>query len=128
MKSAPSSACFTITTRRAMRRSDSAYLEGVMIIHVFIRKVLQEGRGDLLPMLFRSPPPDQREPGGTGLRLAGSFAFEIVRAEEPALPRKAVPAPIIEDAGRTHVGLEFGGATEAGECRPHCTVMSGLGP
>ena len=31
---------------------DGAYLEGVMIIHVFIRKVLQEGRGDLLPMLF----------------------------------------------------------------------------
>lgn len=31
---------------------DGAYLEGVMVIHVFIRKVLQEGRGDLLPMLF----------------------------------------------------------------------------
>ena len=31
---------------------DGAYLEGVMIIHVFIRKALQEGRGDLLPMLF----------------------------------------------------------------------------
>ena len=31
---------------------DGAYLEGVMIIHLFIRKVLQEGRGDLLPMLF----------------------------------------------------------------------------
>ena len=31
---------------------DGAYLEGVMLIHVFIRKVLQEGRGDLLPMLF----------------------------------------------------------------------------
>jgi uncharacterized protein (TIGR02421 family) len=31
---------------------DGAYLEGVMIVHVFIRKVLQEGRGDLLPMLF----------------------------------------------------------------------------
>lgn len=31
---------------------DGAYLQGVMVIHVFIRKVLQEGRGDLLPMLF----------------------------------------------------------------------------
>jgi hypothetical protein len=31
---------------------DGAYLEGVMIIHVFIRKALQEGRGELLPMLF----------------------------------------------------------------------------
>jgi hypothetical protein len=31
---------------------DGAYLEGVMAVHVFIRKVLQEGRGDLLPMLF----------------------------------------------------------------------------
>ena len=31
---------------------DGAYLEGVMLIHVFIRKVLQQGRGDLLPMLF----------------------------------------------------------------------------
>jgi len=31
---------------------DGAYLEGVMLIHVFIRKVLQEGRLDLLPMLF----------------------------------------------------------------------------
>jgi uncharacterized protein (TIGR02421 family) len=31
---------------------DGAYLEGVMTVHLFIRKVLQEGRGDLLPMLF----------------------------------------------------------------------------
>jgi uncharacterized protein (TIGR02421 family) len=31
---------------------DGAYLEGVMLVHVFIRKVLQEGRADLLPMLF----------------------------------------------------------------------------
>lgn len=31
---------------------DGAYLEGVMTIHLFIRKVLQEGRGELLPMLF----------------------------------------------------------------------------
>lgn len=31
---------------------DGAYLEGVMIVHAFIRKVLQEGRGELLPMLF----------------------------------------------------------------------------
>ncbi|HEY0502642.1 MAG TPA: flavohemoglobin expression-modulating QEGLA motif protein [Lysobacter sp.] len=31
---------------------DGAYLEGVMIVHVFMRKALQEGRGDLLPMLF----------------------------------------------------------------------------
>lgn len=31
---------------------DGAYLEGVMLIHVFIRKVLQEGRADLLSMLF----------------------------------------------------------------------------
>jgi uncharacterized protein (TIGR02421 family) len=31
---------------------DGAYLEGVMLIHVFIRKVLQEGRGELLRMLF----------------------------------------------------------------------------
>jgi uncharacterized protein (TIGR02421 family) len=31
---------------------DGAYLAGVMIIHLFIRKVLQEGRADLLPMLF----------------------------------------------------------------------------
>lgn len=31
---------------------DGAYLDGVMIVHVFMRKALQEGRGDLLPMLF----------------------------------------------------------------------------
>ncbi|HJW46205.1 MAG TPA: flavohemoglobin expression-modulating QEGLA motif protein [Lysobacter sp.] len=31
---------------------DGAYLEGVMIVTVFIRKALQEGRGELLPMLF----------------------------------------------------------------------------
>lgn len=31
---------------------DGAYLQGVMVIHVFIRKALQEGRGELLPMLF----------------------------------------------------------------------------
>jgi uncharacterized protein (TIGR02421 family) len=31
---------------------DGAYLEGVMLVHVFIRKVLQEGRGELLRMLF----------------------------------------------------------------------------
>jgi uncharacterized protein (TIGR02421 family) len=36
-------ACFT---------KDGAYLEGVMTIQVFIRKVLQEGRAELLPMLF----------------------------------------------------------------------------
>ncbi|MBF6023166.1 flavohemoglobin expression-modulating QEGLA motif protein [Lysobacter niastensis] len=31
---------------------DGAYLEGVMAVHVFIRKALQEGRGELLGMLF----------------------------------------------------------------------------
>jgi len=31
---------------------DGAYLEGVMIIHLFIRKVLQQGQGELLGMLF----------------------------------------------------------------------------
>lgn len=31
---------------------DGAYLEGVMLVHVFVRKALQEGRADLLPMLF----------------------------------------------------------------------------
>lgn len=31
---------------------DGAYLEGVMLIHLFIRKALQEGRGSILPMLF----------------------------------------------------------------------------
>ncbi len=31
---------------------DGAYLQGVMLVHVFIRKVLQEGKADLLGMLF----------------------------------------------------------------------------
>jgi uncharacterized protein (TIGR02421 family) len=31
---------------------DGAYLEGVMLVHLFIRKLLQESRADLLPMLF----------------------------------------------------------------------------
>jgi uncharacterized protein (TIGR02421 family) len=31
---------------------DGAYLEGVMIIYLFIRKVLQEGHAEMLPMLF----------------------------------------------------------------------------
>lgn len=31
---------------------DGAYLQGVMLIHVFIRKVMQEQRGELLQMLF----------------------------------------------------------------------------
>jgi len=31
---------------------DGAYLEGVMLVHLFIRKLLQEARADLLPMLF----------------------------------------------------------------------------
>lgn len=31
---------------------DGAYLEGVMLVHAFVRKVLQEGRTDLLGMLF----------------------------------------------------------------------------
>ena len=31
---------------------DSAYLQGVMIIYVFIRKVLQAGRAEMLPLLF----------------------------------------------------------------------------
>lgn len=31
---------------------DGAYIQGVMLVHVFIRKVLQEGKADLLGMLF----------------------------------------------------------------------------
>lgn len=31
---------------------DGAYLQGVMIVHIFIRKVLQEGKAELLGMLF----------------------------------------------------------------------------
>jgi uncharacterized protein (TIGR02421 family) len=31
---------------------DSAYLEGLMLVHVFIRKLMQEGRSELLSMLF----------------------------------------------------------------------------
>ncbi len=31
---------------------DGAYLEGVLMVHVFTRKTLQEGRVDLLPLLF----------------------------------------------------------------------------
>lgn len=31
---------------------DGAYLEGVMLVYIFIRKVLQEQRAELLPMLF----------------------------------------------------------------------------
>jgi uncharacterized protein (TIGR02421 family) len=31
---------------------DGAYLEGVMLVHVLVRKLLQEGKGELLPMLF----------------------------------------------------------------------------
>ncbi|HKN78195.1 MAG TPA: flavohemoglobin expression-modulating QEGLA motif protein [Lysobacter sp.] len=31
---------------------DGAYLEGVMSVHLFIRKVLQDGRGELLRLLF----------------------------------------------------------------------------
>ncbi|RDI98550.1 DUF1704 domain-containing protein [Dyella solisilvae] len=31
---------------------DGAYLEGVMIVYIFIRKVLQEHRAEMLPMLF----------------------------------------------------------------------------
>ncbi|QSX78786.1 tyrosine/phenylalanine carboxypeptidase domain-containing protein [Agrilutibacter solisilvae] len=31
---------------------DGAYLEGLFMVHIFIRKVLQEGRAELLPMLF----------------------------------------------------------------------------
>jgi uncharacterized protein (TIGR02421 family) len=31
---------------------DACYLEGVMLVHVFVRKVLQEGRNGLMPLLF----------------------------------------------------------------------------
>lgn len=31
---------------------DACYLEGLMLVHVFVRKVLQEGRDDLFPLLF----------------------------------------------------------------------------
>lgn len=31
---------------------DGAYLEGLMLVHVFIRKLMQEGRSELLSMLF----------------------------------------------------------------------------
>ena len=37
------SVCFT---------KDACYLEGVMLIHAFVRKVLQEGRNELFPLLF----------------------------------------------------------------------------
>ena len=31
---------------------DGAYLEGLFAVHLFVRKALQEGRGELLPLLF----------------------------------------------------------------------------
>jgi hypothetical protein len=31
---------------------DGAYLDGVMVVHAFVVKTLQEGRPELLPMLF----------------------------------------------------------------------------
>jgi len=79
---------------------DSAYLEGVMIIHVFIRKVLQEGRGDLLPMLFAG-------------RLTTADVITLAPFRESGLiaPSRYVP-PWARDAQRVLANMAFSAATQ----------------
>jgi uncharacterized protein (TIGR02421 family) len=79
---------------------DSAYLEGVMIIHVFIRKVLQEGRGDLLPMLFAG-------------RLTTADVITLAPFRDSGLiaPSRYVP-PWARDPQRVLATMAFSAATQ----------------
>lgn len=79
---------------------DGAYLEGVMIVTVFIRKALQEGRGDLLPMLFAG-------------RLTTADVIELApfRASGVIAPPLYVP-PWARDPQRVLAIMAFSTATQ----------------
>src|SRR5262245_25926185 len=79
---------------------DSAYLEGVMIINVFIRKVLQEGRPELLPMLFAG-------------RLTTADVITLAPFRESGLiaPSRYVP-PWARDVQRLLATMAFSAATQ----------------
>jgi hypothetical protein len=79
---------------------DGAYLEGVMLIHVFIRKVLQEGRADLLPMLFAGR-----------LTTADVITLAPFRASGLIAPPRYVP-PWARDPQRVLSIMAFSAATQ----------------
>jgi uncharacterized protein (TIGR02421 family) len=103
---------------------DGAYLEGVMTIHLFIRKALQEGRAELLGMLFvgrltlsdmvelapfrdsgliassRYLPPWARDPQGVLSIMAFSAATQRLRLDTLELQRFVdYEDEVIADAG-----------------------------
>lgn len=79
---------------------DGAYLEGVMMVHVFVRKALQEGRGELLPMLFAG-------------RLTTADVIELAPFRENGLiaPPLYVP-PWARDPQRVLATMAFSTATQ----------------
>jgi uncharacterized protein (TIGR02421 family) len=79
---------------------DSAYLEGVMIVNLFIRKVLQEGRPELLPMLFAG-------------RLTTADVITLAPFRESGLiaSSRYVP-PWARDAQRVLATMAFSAATQ----------------
>jgi uncharacterized protein (TIGR02421 family) len=79
---------------------DGAYLEGVMLIHVFIRKVLQEGCADLLPMLFAGR-----------LTTADVITLAPFRASGLIAPARYVP-PWARDPQRVLSIMAFSAATQ----------------
>ena len=85
------SACFT---------KDGAYLEGVMIINVFVRRALQEGRGELLGMLFAG-------------RLTTGDAVTLAPFRENGLvaPSRYLP-PWARDPQRVLAIMAFSAATQ----------------
>ena len=75
-----------------------------MLIHVFIRKALQEGRGELLPMLFAgrlttadvitlAPFRDSGLIAAAGLRAAVGARSAARVGDHGVLRRSATPAP-----------------------------------
>jgi uncharacterized protein (TIGR02421 family) len=79
---------------------DGAYLEGVMLIHVFIRKVLQEECADLLPMLFAGR-----------LTTADVITLAPFRASGLIAPARYVP-PWARDPQRVLSIMAFSAATQ----------------
>jgi len=79
---------------------DGAYLEGVMTVNLFIRKVLQEGKGELLRMLFVG-------------RLTLSDVVQLAPFRDSGLiaPSKYVP-PWARDPQRVLSIMAFSAATQ----------------
>jgi uncharacterized protein (TIGR02421 family) len=106
---------------------DGAYLEGVFLIQLFIRRALQEGRGHLLPMLFVGRvttgdvialepflasgvlaratyvPPWAREPH----RILSLMAYSAARSASAATPSNWTASSQFEDEQIAEAGEDY---------------------